>query len=229
MGVFPYKIIDLTHTLDEKVPTWDGLCGYTQEMTNDYGQSCSMVPFAFRAHQITFRAGIGTHVDVPAHCFPGGLTVDQIELSSLVGPCAMIDISQSVHERSTLSRDDVEKFEEHHGAIEPGTIVMIHSGWDRYWAQKDAYRNNNLFPSVSAEAAELLLQRNIAGLGIDTPSPDRPEAGFPVHALLLGAHKYIIENATNLRSLPPTGSYIACLPLKARNGTEAPVRLIGLL
>jgi kynurenine formamidase len=188
-----------------------------------------MVPFPFRAHQITFRAGIGTHIDVPAHCFPGGFTVDQIDLSSCVGPCAVIDISHEVHERSTLSREDIEKFEEHHGPIEAGTIVMVYSGWDRYWDQKEAYLNNNLFPSVSAKAAELLVQRNIAGLGIDTPSPDRPEEGFPVHALLLGAQKYIIENATNIRLLPPTGSYIACLPLKARNVTEAPVRLIGLL
>lgn len=67
------------------------------------------------------------------------------------------------------------------------------------------------------------------GLGIDTLSPDRPNEGYPVHRTLLSAGKYIIENIANSEQLPPTGSFVLALPLKIRQATEAPMRLIGLL
>jgi kynurenine formamidase len=50
-----------------------------------------------------------------------------------------------------------------------------------------------------------------------------------VHKQLLGAGKYILENVTNLEGLPAKGSFILALPLKIKGGTEAPVRLIGLI
>ena len=76
---------------------------------------------------------------------------------------------------------------------------------------------------------KVLKKREIAGLVIDTPSPDKPEDGYPVHSLLLGANKYIVENATNLKLLPINGAFILALPLKIKDGIEAPVRLIGLV
>ena len=229
MDVFPYTLIDLTHTLNENAPTWDGLCGFKQEITNDYGQTASFVPFSFRVQQLTFRSGIGTHIDAPAHCFPSGLTIDALALSDLAGPCSVIDISHEVHERSSVSREDVLQFEKRYGTIPPKSMVMIRTGWDRFWDTPQSYRNNNLFPSVSEEAASLLMDREIIALGIDCPSPDRPEDGYPVHSLVLGANKYIIENVTNLKSLPPSGSFVICLPLKTKDGSEAPARLIGLV
>ncbi len=74
-----------------------------------------------------------------------------------------------------------------------------------------------------------LWERGVSALGIDTLSPDRPEDGFPVHRLFLGADKIIIENVAHLDSMPPAGSFVMVLPMKIKDGTEAPVRLVGLL
>lgn len=82
---------------------------------------------------------------------------------------------------------------------------------------------------MQKEAAHFLLSRKIVGLGIDTLSPDRPDNGYPVHAALLGAGKYIIENIANADSLPSVGSFILALPIKIKEGTEAPIRLIALI
>ena len=65
--------------------------------------------------------------------------------------------------------------------------------------------------------------------GIDTLSPDRPEDSFKVHQIFLGAGKILIENVANLDSMPPVGGFIMALPIKIKDGTEAPVRLIGLI
>ncbi len=227
MTQFPYTIIDLTHTLDEHVPSWSGECGFFHETKCDYDDCDTDVKF--RVKHIKMNAGIGTHIDAPAHCIASSTTIDQLPLTDLIAPCVVIDVSKSAHERYSVSTDDIHMFEKTYGAIMPGTFVMIRTGWEKFWNQRDTYRNNHVFPSISADAVKLLLDRQIVGLGIDTLSPDRPEDGYPAHALLLGAGKYIVENAANLSSLPITNSFVLALPIKIKDGTEAPIRLIALL
>jgi kynurenine formamidase len=227
MQKFPYTMVDLTHTIDEKIPTWDGVHGFKKELTIDYSQCKSEVKF--RAQKFTTVAGIGTHMDSPAHTTPGGATIDEIPLEQLIAPCVVIDISASSNEHYSLTPQDIELFEKTHAPIQKGDFVMVRTGWEKFWDTPEKYRNGHKFPSVSKEAAELLLQRGVVGLGIDTLSSDRPEDGFPVHKLFLGNGKYFVENAANLEKLPPTGSFILCLPIKIKDGTEAPIRLIGLI
>ncbi len=173
--------------------------------------------------------GIGTHIDSPAHCFPDGATIEKLSLQDLIAPCVVIDISNRIHERLQLSVLDIKEFEKIHGIILPRSFVIIRTGWEKFWDTPDKYRNNHVFPSISKEAAQFLLERQIVGVGIDTLSPDCPENGFPVHTTLLGHGKYIIENVANSGDLPAVGSYIIALPLKIKGGTEAPMRLIAFV
>jgi len=224
---FPSKIIDLTHTLEKTTPSWTGTCGFYDEVKRDYNTNSTEV--SFRVQQIKMHAGIGTHIDAPAHVVPGGMTIDELSLQNLIAPCVVIDVSKQAHERYSVSVSDIERFEKAHGTLPIGSFVIIRTGWEQYWQQPERYRNNHVFPCLSSQAAELLLQRNIAGLGIDTLSPDRPEEGYHVHAALLKAGKYIVENVAHAKKLPPTGSMTLALPIKTKNGTEAPIRLIALL
>src|ERR1700682_1741488 len=98
---FPYSIIDLTHTLSETIPSWNGSCGFKQTIKCNYTDCATSVKF--RVHQITMHSGIGTHIDAPAHCFAGTSTIDQLELNKLVAPCVAIDVSQQAHERYSIS------------------------------------------------------------------------------------------------------------------------------
>ncbi len=224
---FPYKIIDLTHTLDEKIPSWNGSCGFHQEIKLDYDPTASHV--SFRVQQLKMHAGIGTHIDAPAHCSLGKTTIEQLDLNHLTAPCVMIDVSTQAHENYIFSLDDLTLFEKEHGVITPNSFVMIRTGWEQFWKEPKKYHNDYRFPSISKAAANVLIQRKVVGLGIDTLSPDRPESGYPVHKAFLGSEKYIIENIANAANLPPTGSFILALPIKTRHGTEAPLRLIGLI
>lgn len=111
--------------------------------------------------------------------------------------------------------------------IEQGTFIIVYTGWERFWLDKEQYRNNYLYPSVSKDAATYLLTKNVAGLGIDTLSPDRPEDGFPVHHHFLGANKYLVENIANAWKMPITGAQVWISPLSIQNATESPIRLWG--
>ena len=224
---FPYKIIDLTHTLDKNAPSWEGDCGFKHEVEMDYEDCKTDVKFCVQ--QIKMHAGIGTHIDAPAHCVPGGTTVESLDLNKLIRPCVCIDVSEYAGASFSLSIDDILAFEKIHGSIAEGSFVIIYTGWDKYWHKPNEYRNNYQFPSVSEPAAKLLLERNIVGFGIDTLSPDLPSDGFPVHKLLLGSEKYIVENIACANQLPPVGSFIFIMPIKAQGLTEAPIRLISLI
>ena len=63
---FPFKLIDLTHTLDSNLPSWDGDCGFNHTIKLDY-QDCKS-DVKFRVQQVTMQAGIGNHIDSISNC-----------------------------------------------------------------------------------------------------------------------------------------------------------------
>ncbi|CAE7745146.1 PPIP5K1, partial [Symbiodinium pilosum] len=92
-------------------------------------------------------------------------------------------------------------------------------------AEEDVHPDYKLprmhFPGVSAEVAEWLVQcRDMAGLGIDTLSPDAGASeGFKTHHAVLGADRYIVENL-NLEGLPARGATVTVAPTALRGAPE---------
>lgn len=227
MNLNKVQLIDLTHALSKETPTWDGGCGFHHHIKTDY-HDCD-TDTKFRVYKIEMNAGIGTHMDAPAHCFSNGKTIADIDLNELFVPCVVIDIPQDAAEDYALLPQDIIHFEKRYKKIEKNSFVIARTGWGKYWHDPIKYRNNLSFPSISKEAAEMLMEKEIVGIGIDTLSPDIPANGFPVHNCVLGAGKYIIENIANAELLPATGSIICAMPIKIKDGTEAPIRLVGIV
>ncbi|MCB1108882.1 MAG: cyclase family protein, partial [Chlamydiia bacterium] len=125
--------------------------------------------------------------------------------------------------------------EEKHGKIMANSLVVAFTGWQQYWSDPVRYRGEDEkgrkhFPGFSKEAAEYLLEREVAGIGIDTLSPDGSnQDDFPVHWAILGAGKYIIENLNNLDQVPSTGAWAVSFPTKINEGAEAPLRCAALV
>jgi kynurenine formamidase len=222
-----FKVIDLTHRLFSEAPSWDVSPAFELSIDTDY-KDCTP-PDLFRTQSIKATASIGTHMDAPAHIIPGGRTIDKLTMEELVTDCVVIDISLEADALYMIMPSAVEKFEKEHGEIKPNSFVIFYTGWDKYWGNREKYHNNHQFPSVDVSTAELLLKRNIAGLGIDTFSADTGANGFPVHRAILGADKYLVENVANAKELPSTGAKTFVLPMKIKDGTEASVRLIALI
>lgn len=220
-----FKFIDLTYPINDQTPHWQGPCGFKHITVADYEDGAEV---SFRINEVNMRAGIGTHIDAPAHCMHNGLTIADIPLEQLVRPCVMIDVSVNTHETLLVQPQDVLANEKIWGPIPSHAVVIFYTGWGHFFTNPDKYRNDLVFPSIAGSTAELLMERHIAGLGIDTLSPDLPNTNYPVHRLLLGANKYLIENIAHAEQLSPRGDYIFTLPMKIENGTEAPVRVFAL-
>lgn len=231
-NTFLFEAVDLTHTLSPDIPGWDGDCGFRLSRALDYADCAP--PDVFRKHDMQTPTGIGTHIDAPAHCVPGGATIESLDMHNLITDCVVIkidthDIDTHDDEHYLIMPEAVEAFEKEHGEIAANTFVIFYTGWDKHWHTPEKYINDHKFPSVHGSTAELLLKRNIAGLGIDTLSADTGAEGFPVHRAILGAGKYLVENIARAGSLPPTGARSFALPMKIKDGAEAPIRLVALV
>ena len=119
-----------------------------------------------------------------------------------------------------------------HGPIQPGSFVVTATGWEKHAGNRSVYKRIDPngswhYPGISKDAAEVFLERDIAGIGIDTLNPDGSNPEFPVHYAILGAGKYIVENLTNLKQVHPSGAFASVLPIKIEGGPEAPLRAVA--
>jgi kynurenine formamidase len=226
-----FRPIDLTHPLNEHVPTWSGGCGFHLDIKLDY-------PQGLRVQSLKSHAGVGTHIDAPTHFIKDSWNIGDIPLENLIVPVSVLNISHKMDPNLFISPADIEAFEEAHGRIHDHSLFLAYTGWSQFWSNPMKYRNPDAsgrmhFPGFSKEAAALLLKRNIVGLGIDTLSPDGSNNGpgvqYPVHEIILGAKKYIIENVAHLDQMPPVGAYAIALPPRVSQATESAARLVGLI
>lgn len=231
------KLVDLTHSFDAETVYWPTAKGFEWRKT-DWGADKQGRWYA-SAEFCTSEHG-GTHLDAPIHFAEGRQTTEQIEVARLVGPAYVIDISaQAAKDRDyQLQPGDIVAFEKQHGKIPAKSIVLVRTGWSRFWPDRQQYLGSDKrgdasdlhFPGISAGAAEVLVARGVDGVGIDTASIDHgPSKDFGAHRVLAAANIYNLENLTNLDRLPETGATVIALPMKIAGGSGGPVRAVAVL
>jgi kynurenine formamidase len=223
-------IVDLGHPLRETDPSWTGEKVFTHTTTGKPGSS------DFYSGRFASDEHFGTHLDAPAH-LGGTLTVDRIPVGRLVRPGICINVATKAQSNDDyqLTLEDVRAFEQAHGPIPEGAIVLVATGWDRHWNQPARYRNARdgvmHFPGLSRDAAAYLAnERHVSGIGIDSPSVDYgPSTDFAVHRTTHARNVFHIENATGLTALPPRGFTLIVAPLNIADASGSPTRLFALL
>ena len=232
------KMIDLTHPLDANTIYWP-----TEKRRfelNEIHKGVTARGFFYAAYSFCAPEHGGTHVDAPFHFADRGQTTGAISIDRLRGPAVVIDITAEAANYTdyTLTAEDVGAWEQEHGRIPAGAIVLLRTGWSSRWPNKRAYlgddtpgdASNLHFPSYGANAAKLLIERGVAVLGVDTASIDHgPSKDFLVHRLAGAANVVGLENATNLEQLPATGAWVIVLPIKMANSSGAPARAVAFV
>ncbi len=233
------RLIDLTHTFDDKTPYWPGSPPEHFSLQREF---CGDTPQGFFICMSKLAAPEhgGTHVDAPLHFAKGHMGVDAIPLARLMAPAVVIDMraQASADRDARLSAADVNAFEKREGPIAAGTIVLVRTGWAerahdraRYFGTDQPDDEKHLhFPGVGEDAARLLVARKVAAVGIDTASIDHgPSQDFRAHQILLGADVPQLENLASLAELPARGAFVIALPMKIGGGTGAPVRVVAIV
>ncbi len=226
------RVLDLTHNVSDKVPTFDDSEKFKARTVGDYATA------GYFARDISLPEHFGTHIDAPAHFLRGMWTVDQIPTDRLLRPLVVLDVTRKVSQDPDyrIAVDDVAAWEQEHGPMPESPIVIAHTGWDERWNSPARYRNTDAngvyhFPGYSLEAAKFLVEgRGAVALGIDTLSVDYgPSKDFVVHHYTPSRSVYHLENVANLDKVPASGAFLLVAPMKLEGGSGGPVRILALV
>lgn len=233
-------LVDLTHPFSTETIYWPTEEGFVHE-TGFRGRT--EAGYWYEAHRFHAAEHGGTHVDAPVHFAEGGASVDRIPLERLVAEGVRVDVSAPCAEDRdhAVTQAELEAFEANHGRIPPGAIVLVHTGFARYWPDRARYLGHAgrgaeaaaalHFPGLAPDAARWLAEeRSVAAVGIDTASIDPgPSRDFAAHQVLAARGVPAFENLTNLGALPPRGFRVVALPMPIEGGSGAPLRALGVL
>jgi len=175
------------------------------------------------------------------HFAQGHQTTDQVPLEHLTGRAVVIDVSERALKDVDylISVQDIEAWENANGKIPDSTIVLFRTGYGKYYPDAKKYFGTDEkgagaiphlhFPGIDPATAEWLsTNRTVKAVGLDTPSIDYGQSKeFKTHQVLLAKDIPAFENVANLDQLPVTGAYIVALPMKIKNGSGGPLRIIA--
>ena len=230
------RYIDLTHPFDQSTIYWPTSRPFQLDEVHK-GKTES--GFWYEANNFSGAEHGGTHIDAPAHFAKGRWRVDEIPLSRLIAPGVMLDVSHKAegHPDYLISEQDFLEWEKIHGTIPEGTIVLVRTGWEKFWPDKQKYLGSDKpgdtahlhFPGFGADAARFLSQkRKVAAVGLDTASLDFGQSTtFPAHQIFGEANVSGLENLHRLAELPYKGFRIIALPMKIGGGSGAPLRIVA--
>ena len=213
------KIIDLTLTISDKIPTFPG------------SPQPNFIPWenikedGYNLELLFLSSHTGTHMDAPHHFLEKGAKIHEISLKKLVSEAVLIKSKKKGGE--SITKIDIQKFEKKHGKIASFSSVIFYTGWQRNLQKKYYFTKN---PGLSVSAAKYLASKKINLVGIDSPSIDLgKDSKFSVHQIFAKKGILIVENLANLEKIKSSKFHLVVLPLKLKNATGSPVRAIAFV
>ncbi|MGE0733501.1 MAG: cyclase family protein [Alphaproteobacteria bacterium] len=186
----------------------------------------------------------GTHFDAPIHWISGrhlpNNATDTIPVDRLIGQACVVDCSKQAAQDADylLSVDFLRQWEEEHGRIPPRSWLLMRTDWSK---RKDPAEYQNFdetgqhTPGPDADAVQFLVnERDVLGFGSEAIGTDAGQAvhfrpPYPCHYYMHGAGRYGLQCLTNLDLLPPAGAVVICPPLKIKQGSGSPLRVLALV
>ncbi|MBW1852237.1 MAG: cyclase family protein [Deltaproteobacteria bacterium] len=210
------ETVDLSHSISQGMPVYPG----TEPPI--FTTACTYDEDGFIESKITLYSHTGTHLDAPAHIMQGEKTLDQFTVDHFVGKGSVLDLRST--QKQTIELEDLQPYQH---LIKESEFILLLTGWSRFWNEEAYFRG---YPILSPEAAQWLCSFTLKGLGVDMISVDEEGSTvFPIHRILLESDIVVIENLTNLESLPPSGFTFLCVPLKIERADGSPVRAVAMV
>ena len=213
------KIIDLTLTVSDKIPTFPG------------SPQPNFIPWenikedGYNLELLFLSSHTGTHMDAPYHFLEKGAKIHEISLKKLVSEAVLIQSRKGSGQ--SITKTDIQKFEKKSGKIDGFSSVIFQTGWQRNLQKKYYFTKN---PGLSVSAAKYLASKKISLVGIDSPSIDLgKDDKFSVHQIFAKKGILIVENLANLDKIKSSKFHLVVLPLKLKNATGSPVRAIAFV
>ncbi|MDD2218349.1 MAG: cyclase family protein [Eubacteriales bacterium] len=212
------KIIDLTHTINEDIPVYEGTAPPTLEA------ACTYESHGFKETLISMFSHTGTHMDSPAHLFKGKTQLDEFDIGQFAGEAFVLDCTD-LSEGDKIDYSYIDRVKQKADAAE---FILFNTGWSKKWPQDEYFGN---FPYPTDEVVDYIIQTKKKGIGIDTIGIDPiSDENLTIHKKLLCNNEIIIiENLCNLEKIGEDLFFFVALPLKYKDSDGAPTRAIAVI
>ena len=210
--------IDLTQVLANGMPIYPG------DPAPSFESYATIAKNGVNLTRLVLGSHTGTHTDAPKHFIPGGISVDQIPPSKLIGEAYVADLSQTPLGNGITPSDLDSKLGR---SINIDDIVICYTGCSERWGDASVCKN---YTYLTGEAAEYFVSKKVRAVGIDFLSVEKFGATDPIaHKTLLGSGIYIIESlSSSLKKFLGKRVLLICLPIKLGGGDGSPSRVIAV-
>jgi kynurenine formamidase len=246
------RVYDLGQPYFTGMPHWPAHPPFLFGLTKQHGDMVGPAGNSSAADAMALGSHVGTHIDALCHFSCGGMlhgghAVD--DLQSYVGGLKKysVDTVAPILRRGVLLdlagdggplAEDSEITPQQLAAarkieIRRGDVVLLRTGWARYFEDARKFVNETRLPGPGLAAAQWLSSQRIFAAGSDTVAFEKsPVAEMPVHVHLLVESGIHIIECLNLEELAADGVsefFFVGVPMKIRGATGAPVRPLALV
>lgn len=211
------SLVDLSHTVESGMVTYRGLPApvVSDFLSREASRERYSPGTEFHIGRIDMVANTGTYLDSPFHRFANGADLSELPLKALVDlPAVVVRVVGEI-ERA-IGRDSFLPYEV------AGKAVLIHTGWAAWWRTEQYFDDH---PYITGEAADWLVEKGAALVGIDSYNIDSTSSGErPAHTTLLANDIPIVEHLRGLEQLPVLGARFSAVPVKVKRFGTFPVR-----
>jgi arylformamidase len=202
----PRKLWDISPPVDENAAVFPGDTAYSQQLHFSLTPDCPV-----NVNAITLSPHTGAHADAPLHYANGEASIGEVDLSPYLGPCRVI---HCMHCGPLVRPEHIA-----HALDKLPARVLLRTA-------RTASQAWDAFTAIAPETLQLLAARNIALIGIDTPSVDPATSqDLPSHHQLLAHGLRVLENLV-LDDVPEGDYELIALPLKLTRADASPVRAV---
>ena len=203
------NVVDLTHPISSELPVY-----FPWHPKTDLEQTASYQNNRCEVRRLSIGTHSGTHIDAPSHVFEGKPTLDQYDPALWYVDAQVLDFT-GCGPKQEITKDEIRnKFHT------KGIGVVVKTGWDVQFGQKDYYAT---YPPISNEAAEYLVTMEIPVLAADTPFT------LDVHYIILKHGIPLITNLNNTARLSEGLIKLISAPLLIKGGDGAPARVLAVV
>ena len=210
------KVIDLTHVITAQMPVYPGTEPPILEPANTYEKD------GFKETKLSMYTHTGTHMDPPAHLYPGRTTLDRFPPEQFIGK-ALVIYFRSLREGEPITMEHIARYGE---KVDQADFLLFHLGWDKRWGSESYFGD---YPCIDDEVLDKILRGSYKGIGFDVIGLDPiADGNLTRHKKLFKSKEIVnIENLCNLELCGDNLFWFSCFPLKIADSDGSPIRAVA--